>query len=137
MKLEQVFDEAIAKDASDIHLVKGIQPMLRVARDLLSVDESEVLTDEDMFEIYEYLIKGSLEKDEYFKLNKKLDLAMEYKEIRFRTNISYSDDVPVVTLRLIKNILPKFEELRCSRYSKTYDISTTRFNACNRKNKLW
>ncbi|MCI8546456.1 MAG: Flp pilus assembly complex ATPase component TadA, partial [Clostridia bacterium] len=35
----------------------------------------------------------------------------EYQDIRFRGNISSADDVPVVTLRLIKNELPKFEDL--------------------------
>ena len=40
-----------------------------------------------------------------------MDTSYEYENIRLRVNISSAEDMPIFTLRLIKNTLPKFEEL--------------------------
>lgn len=111
IQIEKILDYAIAKDASDIHFICGIKPMVRIIRDLLEVEDSEVLTPEDMNEIYDYLVRGNIDKDTVFRTTKKLDTFLEYGDRRFRVNISLSEDVPIFTLRIIKNTLPKFEEL--------------------------
>ena len=109
--IERVLNEAIRKDASDVHLIAGIQPSLRIRRDLIPVEGSEVLTEEDMFEIYDYFARGNIDKDEVYKKTKKLDSSFEFGDIRLRVNISMADEIPVVVLRLIKNELPKYEDL--------------------------
>ena len=109
--IERVLNEAIRKDASDVHLIAGIQPSLRIRRDLIPVEGSEVLTEEDMFEIYDYFVRGNIDKDEVYKKTKKLDSSFEFGDIRLRVNISMADEIPVVVLRLIKNELPKYEDL--------------------------
>ncbi len=109
--MDEILEEARKRDASDIHLICGLKPMLRIFRDLVESNSSEVLTEDDMIEIYDYFIRGNADKDEVFTKTKKLDMSYEYDDIRFRVNISYSDEVPIFTLRLIKNTLPKFESL--------------------------
>lgn len=109
--VDKILDEAIERNASDIHLICGLKPMLRIMRDLLEVEKEEVLTEEDMSEIYDYFIRGNVDKDNVFNETKKLDMSYAYGEIRLRVNISYSNEVPTFTLRLIKNTLPKFEDL--------------------------
>ena len=111
MNMDAILDEAIRLDASDVHLICDNRPMLRIARDLIPVENSEVLTPEDMNDIYDYLVKGNLEKDEVFNTTRKLDISYQYKDIRLRVNISLSDDIPLCTLRLIKNELPSYESL--------------------------
>ncbi len=111
MNLDKILDDAIRLDASDVHLIPGNKPMLRIARDLIPVDKSKILTPEDMFEIYDYLVKGNVDKDEVFNTTRKLDMSYVYKDIRLRVNISLSDEVPIATLRLIKNELPSYESL--------------------------
>lgn len=111
IQIEKILDKAIEKNASDIHFICGNKPMLRILRDLVEVDNSEVLVPEDMDEIYDYLIKGNIDKDNVFKETKKLDTFLEYNNMRFRVNISLSEDIPLFTLRIIKNELPKFEDL--------------------------
>ena len=111
MNIEYILEEAIRLDASDVHLICDNKPMLRIARDLVPVEGSEVLTPEDMSEIYDYLVKGNIDKDEVFNTTRKLDMSYEYKDIRLRVNISLSDDIPLCTLRLIKNQLPTYESL--------------------------
>ncbi len=109
--IEKILDYAIEKDASDIHFICGNKPMLRIIRDLVPVEDSEELTPEDMNEIYDYLVRGNLDKDKVYTDTKKLDTFLVYGEKRFRVNISLSEGVPLFTLRIIKNELPKYEEL--------------------------
>ena len=92
MNLDKILDEAMRLDASDVHLICNNKPMLRIARELIPVEGSEVLTEEDMSEMYDYLVRGNVDKDEVFNTTRKLDTSYEYKGIRLRVNISLSDD---------------------------------------------
>lgn len=111
IQIEDIMKIAIEKNASDIHLMSGLKPMLRIIRELKEIEEFEVLTDDDMFEIYDSLIKGNIDKDEVFKKTKKLDSSYEFNDVRFRVNISLANEIPIFTLRLIKKELPKYEDL--------------------------
>ena len=111
MNMDAILDEAIKLDASDVHLICDNKPMLRISRRLVPIEKSEVLTPEDMNEIYDYLVRGNVDKDDVFNASRKLDTSYEYKGIRLRVNISLSDDIPLCTLRLIKNDLPSYESL--------------------------
>ena len=111
ININKILDQAIEKDASDIHLIIENKPMLRIARALVPVDGSQVLTEQDMSDIYDYLIKGNIEADKVFQETRKLDTTLEYSGLRFRVNISSTNGIPIATLRIIKNTLPKFEEL--------------------------
>lgn len=111
MRLDEMLDEAMRVDASDVHLVCGNKPLLRIARDLVPIEGSEVLTEEDMSEIYDTLVKGNVDKDEVFNRTRKLDMSYVHRDIRLRVNVSLSDEIPVCTMRLIKNELPPYESL--------------------------
>lgn len=111
MNIDKVLEIAKAKDASDVHLIYGIKPMLRIARDLVPVEEINELTIEDLNEAYDYFIRGNLEKDETFMKSKRLDSSFEFEDIRLRVNVSFADEIPTFTLRLIKNELPRYEDL--------------------------
>ena len=109
--IDKIINTAKKKDASDIHLIHGIKPILRIRRDLVELEEFEVLTEDDMMDIYDYFVRGNVEKDEVFKKTKKLDSSYEFEDFRLRVNISTVDDLPTIVLRLIKNELPKYEDL--------------------------
>lgn len=111
MNMDKILDIAIQKDASDVHLICDNKPILRISRELIPIEEMKVLTQDDMNEIYDYLVMGNLDKDEVFNTTRRLDTSYEYKGIRLRVNISLSDNIPLCTLRLIKNKLPKYEDL--------------------------
>lgn len=109
--IEKILQEAKERDASDVHLICGLKPMLRIIRELVEVQKSDVLTEEDMTEIYDYFVRGNVDKDNVFNETKKLDMSFEEEDVRLRVNVSYSNDIPVFTLRLIKNELPPYESL--------------------------
>ena len=111
VQIEDLIDIAIQKDASDIHLVCGLKPMIRIIRKLEAIEKYEALTEDDMYDIYDSIIKGNLDKDNVFKETKKLDTSYEYKDVRLRINISLADGLPIFTLRLIKRELPRYADL--------------------------
>ena len=111
MQIEKILKTAKEQDASDIHLISGLKPMLRIRRSLVPIEEIDVLTDSDMYEIYDYFIGGNVDKDNIFNQTKKLDASHEFEDIRLRVNISLENGVPVFTLRIIKSTLPRYEDL--------------------------
>lgn len=111
VNLDKVLQTAIDRDASDVHLIAGIKPMLRIARALVPYEFCEELTKEDMAEIYDYFVMGNVEKDAVYKEQKQLDTSYEFNGLRLRVNIAEADGMPIVTLRIIKNNLPTFEQL--------------------------
>ena len=48
MDIQFIFSEAKRKEASDIHLIVGSPPMLRVAGILMPIETGQILTDEDI-----------------------------------------------------------------------------------------
>ena len=50
--VDDILRTAIEKDASDVHLISGIRPMLRIARHLTPYEGCDNLTPEDMADIY-------------------------------------------------------------------------------------
>ena len=65
--IEKVLNQAIKEDASDVHLIAGIKPILRIRRDLIEVEECEIISEEDMLEIYDYFVRGNVDKDRVYK----------------------------------------------------------------------
>ena len=88
VQIERILDEAIERDASDIHLLCGIKPMLRIIRDLVPVEWADVLTEDDMTEVYDYFIRGNVERDRIYDETRKIDMSYEYGNIRLRINVS-------------------------------------------------
>lgn len=108
--INKILSDAIEQGASDIHLISGIKPIFRIKKQLVE-HNSEELTPEDMNDIYDFLIRGDIDKDKTFQEERKLDSSFEFDNLRLRVNVSLSGDVPIFTLRIIKNELPAFEEL--------------------------
>ena len=109
--ISKIIKTAIERGASDIHYISGLRPMLRINRDLVAIEGFNEITNEDMWDIYDYFLKGNVERDKSFRERRVLDCSAEFEDVRLRVNISYSDSVPVITTRLIVDKLPKYEEL--------------------------
>ena len=50
LNMNKVLDEAIEKDASDVHLIFGLKPVLRVARELQESETADVLGEDELYE---------------------------------------------------------------------------------------
>ena len=106
-----ILAKAKKEGASDAHFIPGIKPTLRINRDLVELDDYEIISKEDILDVYDYFLKGNLDKDKFFRENRVLDTSAVFDDIRLRVNISYSSGLPVITTRLIRNELPTYEEL--------------------------
>ena len=51
INLDQILKEAIRSNASDIHLVMGKRPMLRISKSLNEMEDQDILQEDDMYEI--------------------------------------------------------------------------------------
>ncbi len=111
INIDKVLDIAIEEDASDIHLISGLKPIMRISRELKEIENEKKLEPSDMYEIYDYFVRGNIHKDEMYKELKRIDTSYEFKDVRLRVNISSAEDIPICTMRIIKNTLPRFEEL--------------------------
>ena len=83
INVNKILDEAIEKDASDIHFIVENKAMLRIARNLVPAESSDVLTEENMNEIYDYCfdICNLGDKDKIFEASKKLGISFRlFKE---------------------------------------------------------
>lgn len=111
INLNEVLTEAIKRDASDIHLIIGKRPVIRVSKQLIELENEDILQEEDMYEMYDFFVRGNLKRNEEYEQTKKIDFSYEFKGVRFRGNISSANEIPVATLRIIKNELPRFCDL--------------------------
>ena len=42
ININKILDIAIEKDASDVHLIYGLKPILRIARELIEIEEEDI-----------------------------------------------------------------------------------------------
>mgnify|MGYP003291389446 CR=1 FL=1 len=95
--INKIIEQAIKKDASDIHLMAESKPMYRIGNSLVKMEGAIALKNEDMSDIYKNFTKGNM--------------VYEFNGINVDVNLSYSNQTPVYTMKILKNKLPEYEEL--------------------------
>jgi len=107
-QLQKFFEIAIEKKASDIHLIAGEKPILRIAAELAPLDFP--VLEEDKLEkmIFSLLTEGQKEK---FKNNLELDFAFSSNKERFRINLHWQRGLIGLSARLIPSKIPRAEDI--------------------------
>ena len=107
--IKSYLEEAVKQGASDVHLVAGEKPMIRVHGELLEL-ENELLPEKEL----ETALLGLLtsEQKKTFQENLELDFGYELKESRFRMNLHQQEGKIGLSARLIPETIPTPEELR-------------------------
>lgn len=108
MILASYFKQAIDRNASDLHLIEGSVPSLRISGELVKIDVDPI-----PFGELKYAIYNVLDKETRDRLNRKrdLDLSMEFYNNRFRVNLHYQKGKVGLAARLVPVIVPKPEEI--------------------------
>ena len=109
--VKKVIEQACKLKASDIHFITGMKPMIRYNRDFVEVKDTKEITKDDIWDVYDFFLRGNIERDKFFRENKVLDVADEFEGVRLRINASYADEMPVIVARIIRDDLPKYETL--------------------------
>ncbi len=109
MNINQLLELTISNKASDLHLVVGFPPQLRINGELVSVNGTTALTAADV-ETLLFSVLSPLQKESLTK-NWELDGSFEYQHnARFRINIYYQKGHLAAALRLIPKEIRSIEE---------------------------
>ncbi len=110
MEIKELLEYTVNKKASDLHLLVGVPPMIRVNGVLSPVTGKEVLTPEEISHLVLSLVNE--EQKEALSINKELDFSFNFEnQVRFRVNAYYQKGSLAAALRLINNKIPKIDEL--------------------------
>ncbi|MBI3290574.1 type IV pilus twitching motility protein PilT [Candidatus Microgenomates bacterium] len=110
MDIKSLLQLTVDRNASDLHLIVGIPPMVRVEGALAAIANEPPLT----AEVVQETIKGvlSAEQAERFLVNKELDFSVAFSEkARFRANIYQQKGTPAASFRLIPLNIPEIDAL--------------------------
>src|SRR3990167_4372973 len=110
MTIQQLLELTIVRSASDLHLVAGFFPLLRVNGELFPVPGEEIITPSRVEEFINHL--ANQDQAKIFKDTKELDFSFDFQEKgRFRINLYYQKGNPAVSLRLIPPTIKSFDDL--------------------------
>ncbi|MDD2807692.1 MAG: PilT/PilU family type 4a pilus ATPase [Patescibacteria group bacterium] len=110
MKIDELFKIAVENKASDLHLLVGMPPILRIDGNLTPIKDQDKLTNKDAQEII-YPILTEKQKA-VFLSEKELDLSHEIKTgQRFRVNIHLEKDNLGLVARVISSKIPTMEDI--------------------------
>ena len=107
--LKSYFKEAISQDASDLHLIGGELPMVRVEGELKELADKPLHNDDLLEEINKLLTK---EQKARFETEKELDISYAVGEVRFRVNLHWQANNVGLSARVILADIPTPEDLR-------------------------
>ena len=75
MELDYYFKEAIKRNASDLHLVEGSVPSLRIYGELIKMNEAPIPPGELKYAVYREIDKKTRDR---FERKRDVDLSMEF-----------------------------------------------------------
>ncbi|MFA6228260.1 MAG: type IV pilus twitching motility protein PilT [Patescibacteria group bacterium] len=109
MTLESVFKQVVAANASDLHLVAGLPPYLRIDGELKPMEGKPLSAKE-----IETMVSGMVEESRFkkFLIEKNLDFAYDDGDgFRFRVNLQFEKEAISLSARTIPNIIPSMEDI--------------------------
>jgi twitching motility protein PilT len=110
MYLNELFNVATSKKASDLHLTVNRRPILRIDGQLYEIEDEPVLKPK---ELEKTLLEAlTLEQKEKFLKNKELDFSYEVKGARFRVNLHFEKGNTGLVARVIPPTIPTLEEIK-------------------------
>lgn len=111
MNIHDIMDLLINQNGSDIHIIVGTPPMIRIHGELTAVEGTPVLNSEQAESLI-YPIMTQEQKD-FVTVNKELDFGYQFKERgRFRVNVYHAQGTLAAAMRLIPTQIKTLEELQ-------------------------
>lgn len=110
MTTKDLLQLTVDRNASDLHMVVGVPPMLRIDGELSPVPNEPILTPELMQKSLEEVLKK--EQWEALTVNKEIDFSLSFSQkARFRVNAYTQKGSLGVAFRRIPLIIPKLDSL--------------------------
>ena len=109
-KIDKIFETAVNKKASDIHLANNRKPIFRIDGKLVEMEDATELVGEDTFDII-FEILSDKQKDT-LQNKRDLDLSYEIKGVsRFRVNCFWERNHVALAARIIEPDIPTMDDL--------------------------
>ena len=110
MTIRDMLQMVVDQQASDLHLIAGTPPTLRVHGQLVSISNEPALLPQDMESLITPIL--SPEQHELISVNKELDFSYQFEEFgRFRVNVYSEKNMMAAALRLIPAKIKTIDEL--------------------------
>lgn len=110
MEINQLLQNAIDSKASDLHLIAGFPPALRVYGTLKAIPGAGVLTPEMVMALVKQFL--SSEQLEALNVNKEIDMSLSFSnKARFRINVYTQKNSIAASFRLIPLAIPTIDSL--------------------------
>src|SRR5213083_415645 len=111
INLRALLEEMIERDASDLHLVAGERPKMRVDGDIVNSSSEEVMTPKDTLSLaYSVLTENQKKR---FETESELDFSFGIQNLaRFRGNVFKQRGCVSMVIRQIPFQIKSFEELQ-------------------------
>ena len=110
MNIKEFFKIAVEKKASDIHLIVGLPPILRVDGKLFNIAGEQPITKSRMEQLVFSIINN--EQKQKFIASREFDFSFESEnKSRFRVNIHYEKNNIGLVARIISDKMPTLEDI--------------------------
>jgi twitching motility protein PilT len=111
LEVNHLLMQVLQRGASDLHLVAGKSPTIRVDSALVELTDYDILSGNTIASMVDVLLDSD-ERKKQFKENKEVDFSYAYKDnLRFRVNVYRQKGFVAAALRLIPNKISTVEEL--------------------------
>jgi len=109
MDLNKLLQLAVDKNASDLHLVSGYFPTVRVNGELFQLTTLKTIEPENVEKMLLSILNN--EQKELLLANREIDLAYKLNDVRFRVNLYYAQNSLCGSFRYINEKISTIEEL--------------------------
>ncbi len=108
-EMGRLLDATITNKASDLHIIVGINPTIRIDSSLTPLVDEPLLDDKRAQAFVLGLLDEQMQNDFFQK--KEIDFSFGYKEFRFRANAYFQSGTMALSLRLIPLEIRNFQQL--------------------------
>lgn len=109
MDIQQLFTETARLEASDLHLLAGFPPIIRISGRLDKVTGTPILSPPDVEDLIFAIL--SSEQKELLSANKEIDFSIATANGRFRANVYFQQSTMAGSFRLIPARIKTLDEL--------------------------
>jgi twitching motility protein PilT len=110
MKIDELFKNAVEQEASDLHIIVGMPPILRIDGQLTPIKGEDKITNKVAQDLIFPMLNE--EQKETFAKRKELDLSYEIKTgHRFRVNLHWEKNNLGLVARVISSKIPTMKDI--------------------------
>lgn len=116
--IQLLLKETAARNASDLHIVEGYYPTIRINGKLLYLRDYGISTKEDV-DTMPRTILSKLQQS-LFAENKEIDFSYPFEGVRFRVNLYQTSGGTAASFRLIPSVIKTLAELNLPEIFNTF-----------------